>query len=248
MTRADVVASGLGEPTTATNSVRRVDRSISRHEAATSKNNRAQIELDEQNASVLADIDRENAAEQRLREKIAEHVEQFNQYLDEQRIEEAEVVAKRLKELAPDDPVVKQVWQNAKFIRRNLFNEEIRELRDEGNWGAIADVESASYINVGDGEELVYSPQWGDLQKNRKSLGELRSQRSPRELEIEQRLKTPVQLRYNDRPLSEVMDSLSRMTGIDIYLDPRGLSQEGVSSDTPVSINLNERDHRSRAR
>ena len=217
---------------------RRIDRSIAETKQYI-ENNRAQIELDEQNASVLADIDRENAAEQRLREKIAEHVEQFNQYLDEQRIEEAEVVVKRLKELAPDDPVVKQVWQNAKFIRRNLFNEEIRELRDEGNWGAIADVESASYINVGDGEELVYSPQWGDLQKNRKSLGELRSQRSPRELEIEQRLKTPVQLRYNDRPLSEVMDSLSRMTGIDIYLDPRGLSQEGVSSDTPVSINLN---------
>src|SRR5262249_12011449 len=41
-------------------------------------------------------------------------------------------------------------------------------------------------------------------------------------------------------PLSQVMDGLSALTGINIHLDPRGLSQEGVHSDTPVTVNLNK--------
>ena len=47
-------------------------------------------------------------------------------------------------------------------------------------------------------------------------------------------------LKYEDTPLSEVIDGLSRLAGINIHLDPRGLSQEGVDSDTPVTINLSK--------
>ena len=36
------------------------------------------------------------------------------------------------------------------------------------------------------------------------------------------------------------MDGLSELTGVNIHLDPRGLSQEGVNSDTPVTINLSK--------
>ena len=47
-------------------------------------------------------------------------------------------------------------------------------------------------------------------------------------------------LRYQETPLSEVVDGLSELTGVNIHLDPRGLSQEGVNSDTPVTINLSK--------
>ena len=60
----------------------------------------------------------------------------------------------------------------------------------------------------------------------------------PGELEIERRLKTPVLLKYENTPLSEVVDGLSQLTGVNIHLDPRGLTQEGLNSDTPVTINL----------
>src|SRR6185295_8364174 len=52
------------------------------------------------------------------------------------------------------------------------------------------------------------------------------------------RLKTPVMLRYEDTPLTDVMSGLSELAGVNIHLDPRGLSQEGVNTDTPVTINL----------
>ncbi len=34
------------------------------------------------------------------------------------------------------------------------------------------------------------------------------------------------------------MDSLATLAGINLYLDPQGLAEEGVSSDTPITINI----------
>lgn len=217
---------------------RRVDREI----VAAKKyiaDNRAQIELDEDNASVLAEIDRESAAEQKLRERIAEQVDEFNSLIDEQRFEEAEIVAKRLYELAPNDSVTKQVMVNAKMIRRNMFNDNIRDEREASNWEIFAGVERSTISPVRDGAELVYDRKiWDDLKK-RPGSDRQGGRFNAREQQIEQRLGTQVKLEYSDRPLAEVMESLSRMADVDIYLDPRGLNQEGVSTDTPVSIALN---------
>jgi general secretion pathway protein D len=45
-------------------------------------------------------------------------------------------------------------------------------------------------------------------------------------------------LRYQETPLRDVVDDLSELTGVNIHLDPRGLTQEGYTSETPVSVNL----------
>jgi general secretion pathway protein D len=217
--------------------VRRVDRSIA--DANTYiENNKHQIELDEKNTAIRDEIDAESVAEQRKREKMAQLIEEYGKLRDEYRLEEAEVVAKRLKELAPDDPVAIQVYQNAQFFRRNAINNQNRDLRDEGNWLSLNGVDESAIPNVFDGKEMTFGQNWNELKK-REGLSKNRNQLSPREQEIKRKLITPVQLRYTDRPLAEVMDALAKMTGVDIYLDPRGMNQEGVSSDTPVTINLN---------
>lgn len=234
--RKEVESSGVSQEHRAL-LLRRVESSV----AETKKyieDNRAQIELDEKNAAVLADIDRENAADQRKRDKIQQLIEEYNDLRDEYKLKEAGAVAAQLKELAPDDPVVAQIWQNAKFFERDVFNRNIREERDEAYWSTLADVESSSVPLVGDGAEMAFAENWGDLKK-RSGLSRERGRMSPREQEIKRRLDTPVNLDYADRPLAEVVESLAKMAGIDIHLDPRGLSQEGVSSDTPVSIRTN---------
>ena len=43
-----------------------------------------------------------------------------------------EVVAKQLYDIAPDDPVAQQVWENAKFIRRTMLNRELKNLAEGG--------------------------------------------------------------------------------------------------------------------
>ncbi len=34
------------------------------------------------------------------------------------------------------------------------------------------------------------------------------------------------------------MDYLAKLAGVNLYLDPQGLAEEGVTTDTPVTINL----------
>lgn len=204
------------------------------------EDNKAQIELDEQNAAVLGEVERRRAVKVKVQQEVAELVDQFNRLRDEQRYEEMEIVARRLYEIAPDEPVAQQVWDNAKFIRRTIMNRDMSDRKEMAVWNTFNDVNEASIPSVGDGNEMIFpgAKDW-EQYKQRSKLTDRNSRRSERELEIERKLRTPVLLKYTDRPLSEVIDGLSQMSGINIHIDPRGLSQEGVSTDTPVTINLN---------
>jgi general secretion pathway protein D len=46
--------------------------------------------------------------------------------------------------------------------------------------------------------------------------------------------------KFRNQPLSEVVETLGRMAGVNVYLDPQGLHAEGVTTDEPISINLTE--------
>ena len=217
----------------------RIDKTLSDTQEH-AKTHNAQTELDKQNEAVLASIDRDREMKLKLQQKIAESVEEFNRLNHEQRYAEAEIVARRLNEMAPNDPVTQQVWQNAKFIRREMMNRQLVDDKENSFWEQMNAVEESAVNPVPtDGRELVYDEKtWKDLIPKRKGSKERTQRRTERELEIERRLQTPVMLKYTDTSLNEVMGNLSELTGVNIHLDPRGLSQEGVNTDTPITINL----------
>ena len=94
-----------------------------------------------------------------------------------------------------------------------MMNQATADAREEGYWSQLNDVESSSYANVGDANPLVYDQKrWDDFVKNRKG-SERETHRTERELEIERRLKTPVLLRYENTPLSEVVARIVRTGG-----------------------------------
>jgi general secretion pathway protein D len=127
----------------------------------------------------------------------------------------------------------------AKFIRREMMNRDVANQREATNWLSWHDVEKSAINPVAEsGMEMVFDQKTWDLLKDRKSSQELLERRTERELEIERRLRTPVMLRYQETPLRDVVDDLSELTGVNIHIDPRGLTQEGYTSDTPVTINL----------
>ena len=75
----------------------RIDRNIATVEVFIDQN-RAQISLDQANAHVLAQLDRERRAREEVQIRLAEIVEQFNQLIDQQRY--AEAVGKLFRVLA----------------------------------------------------------------------------------------------------------------------------------------------------
>ena len=85
--------------------------------------------------------------------------------------------------------------------------------------------------------------EWEILTEKRLAQREHGRHRSEREMEIEQKLKTPVSLQFEHAPLSDVLDHLAKLADVNLHLDPQGLAEEGVTTDTPVTIDLQPGDH-----
>ncbi|MDZ4658238.1 MAG: hypothetical protein SH868_11730 [Bythopirellula sp.] len=205
------------------------------------KDHGAELELDEANKKALGDVEREREVKAQVQTKMAEMIDQFNQLRDEHRYAEMEVVAKRLYDMAPDDPVAQQVWQNSKFIRRTILNEELKQMGEEGFVKIQQDIQrTSSEALLQSSDPIRYDAEtWADM-VDRVPATSQDAYRTEREMEIHRKLKTPVLPSYNDMPLTEVIDGLSKVAGINIHLDPRGLSQEGVQPDTGVTLNLGQ--------
>ena len=217
---------------------RRVAISISEMEKYIS-DNKAELDLDAANKRVLDDIDREREVRLQVQQRLVELVQEYNTLRDEQRYAQAELVAKRAYDMAPEDLVAQQIWANAKFLRRTMLNREIDDLTEGGVMGVIHDIrKTGGEALVDSTSPITYADGWRDLVAHRLGSGDRNSRQTESELKIHQQLRTPVLPRYTDMPLTEVMEALSDLSGVNIHLDPRGLSQEGVRSDTRVSLSF----------
>ncbi|MBN1591382.1 MAG: hypothetical protein JW888_17855 [Pirellulales bacterium] len=238
--RMRVEAAGL-EPNAKAIILRRVDRNIGEMRQFID-NNRARIELAERNDQTREEIDREQQYNLEVQQRLAELGDKFNKLCDEQRYAEAEVVAKEAYDLAPNHPFARQLNWNAKFVRRVALNREIASRKEEGVIAALADVDVAS-IPYDTSKSMIFpdAKTWMETTNSRSRFkADTRRERTGRELDIEQKLRTPVSVRFSDMPLSQVLEKLQELAQVSIHLDPQGLEEEGVASSTPVNINLRD--------
>ena len=59
------------------------------------------------------------------------------------------------------------------------------------------------------------------------------------EKKINQALQTVTSVDFQETPLADVIDYLKHKFGIEIQLDPKGLSEESLGPSTPITKNLN---------
>jgi len=203
--------------------------------------NKPTIENEERNKEIRAEMVRNQELTIETQNKLAQMVEEFNKLLDERRYAEAEVVAKQAREIAPEYPTVVLMVEKA-HLARNIAEDLSIQERSAANFiGAMQSV-GESAIPFDDRNPLVFGKveTWNQLTRDRRRLLQEKSQLSPVEMEIQRSLSKPVEARFDGRPLQEVLDTLGRMSGVNVYLDPQGMHAEGVSSDTPVSLNLTQ--------
>jgi general secretion pathway protein D len=204
--------------------------------------NKSTIENDDRNTQIKADLVRNQDVLIETQNKLAEMVEQFNRLLDERRFAEAEVIARQARDLAPTEPVVINMVEKSRLARSLEEQYATRAAKENYFNGALQDVDNAAAGNVGDANPLAWGPakEWIDLTRSRRRLLDEKSRLSPAELEIQKSLSKLVEVKFDNRPLAEVMDTLSKMAGVNVYLDPQGMHAEGVTSDTPVTLNLTQ--------
>lgn len=198
------------------------------------------LDMERKNEAVRGDIDRGERVRLEVQDKVALKVDEFNRLCDEERYAEAEVTAKQAAELDPHNPVVKQMLQFAKFVRRHSSNVALQSQREEGFWKQLNSVDESA-VGFDDRNPIVFPENWSQLTESRgKFAGDRRRNRSEREIEIEQKLRTPVMLSFQDTALATVLKHLANLAQVNLHLDPQGLAEEAVSSDTPVTIQLSQ--------
>jgi len=236
----EAVAAETGLPESTRSLIgRRLERTRSEIEQGSGKR-RAEMELDRRNNAVKAEIDRERSVKVEVDQRLARLVEQYNSLVDEQRFAEAEVIAKKAAQLSPDSVVARQLLSQSRVIRRLDTQKMIAGSKADGLLDVVEDAESSSVPFVGP-IEFPETRDWEDLTKSRARLAaEGRSRMTPAELEIKQKLSTQVKAAYRERPLAEVLDELAKQAGVPLHVDLVGLDSEAVSTDTPVTISLDQ--------
>jgi general secretion pathway protein D len=204
--------------------------------------NKATIENDEQTKAVRDEIVRDQELTLEGQTKLAQMVESFNRLMEERRYPEAEVIAMQAREIDPENPIVVSLVEKSRLARNIAEQYSIREKKEKYFIDALNDVENSAYAEVGDANPLTFgnTKMWGDLTKSRRKLLGEKSRMTPSEQEIQRSLSKLIEARFNERPLGEVLDTLSKMVGVNIHLDPQGLAAEGMTTDVPVSLNLTQ--------
>ncbi len=233
--RAEIDRSNI-DPNSKQELLRRADGAIASMRAYIDEN-RPRIELDERNKAVMDARERERQTKIEVEQSLANMVDEFNKLMDQQRYAEAEVVAKRAAELAPDEPVVLQLKWQSRFVRNFSSQMDIQDAKEQAFIRVTESVDEAS-IAFDDRNPIQFSHNWKELTDRRSKLLKSINRRNEKEVEIEQKLRTPVSLRFNETPLAEVMEYLARVANVNLHLDQQGLSDEGVNPNTPVTINL----------
>jgi general secretion pathway protein D len=238
-TRKKVETSGV-EPGIRDRWLRQVDRSIEETQQFIAAN-RSRIDLDEKNNKVRGERDRDAQNKLQVQQKLAELVDQFNHLNQEQRYEEARVIADRAHELAPHELVTSVMVTESKIRLHDYEERRIKEQGDDNRARELIAVEGAA--DPGNGEPINFpeATRWRDLSGRRARLAaeHARHRRSQQEIEIEKKLQTPVNYSCHNRPLNEVLNQLSKLVNINIHIDEEGLREEGKSVDMPVTLELN---------
>jgi len=199
-----------------------------------------QIERAEKNNQIRQDVERQQKVKLEVQEKLALLIDECNKHMDQQEYEKAEVLAKQAAELDPNNEIVTQLLWQTKFVRRFMHNQNLIASKEDNFIKTLESVDESSNP-FDDRTPMVFgdAKQWNQLTKMRKKyLADRRSRLSEAELDIQKKLQMPVSMQFTDAPLGKVLDYLAGLTGVNLHLDPQGLSEEGIGTDTPVTINL----------
>ena len=214
-----------------------IDRS-SKELASYIEQNKAQIELDEQNARVQAERTQEAVVELEIQGKLKDISNRFNKAIDERDFGAAEALAAQARELAPNSSIAEMLSQKSQLARNIVVGEQIEKEKQQGFVRAMESVDESS-APFDDRESIKFNPKyWNEMSKRRSRFEREGSERTPAEMEIEAALNRTVDVKFVNRPLAEVIETLSQVCGVNIYLDNQALVAEALQSSTPVTLNL----------
>ena len=214
---------------------------LSRGEIEAWQKQRAPIlALEEENDRVKNTIKKEREFKVRVEQELADLVEEFNKLFKQRRFAEAEIIAKKARDLDRENPVTVTMFWKARFARRDASNDDLRERKDESFWNQLNDAEMATLVEVDDKNPMKFPDlkDWEKLTERRSRYGTDNRNKTEEERRIEKSLERPISLHFSKTPLSDVAKHIATTAGINVVIDHLGLSDEGVLPDQEITINV----------
>ncbi len=214
-----------------------VDR-VSSHMQEWADQNKSMIELDQRNSQIESQIRLENETLTKTDKQVQTLVDEYNFLITSGRFQEAVEVSKKVRELKPNSEIANVLYNKAKIQARVEEQDVIKLLKEEKFVDHFNSIERAS--TPYDGENPLEWPtakSW--LSISEKRLGKKTDLRMlPAERKIREKLGEQFSASFDRRPLSDVMSTISEMTGIPIVIDDRSIAEEGITVDQPISLDL----------
>jgi general secretion pathway protein D len=217
-----------------------VDRAIKEQKTYIDAN-RAKIDLDIQNDSIKSEMARDDARDQAIEQEVSTLTEKFNDLIRDRRYGEAEVIAKQVGELLPGSPIAKQMHHTSRMKTMLLRNQDLKNAKEKGFLDTMLAIEeSAIQTNPDIPLTMPDGDSWKQLSISRLGKADSDSRLSEAEQAIRRKLSNKVNIKFRNRPLGEVLNDLSAMSGVPIVIDDRALNSVRVTPELPVTLQLQD--------
>ena len=152
----------------------------------------------------------------------------------------AEELALQLKTLSPDDPTLSAMYEMAKRQRRADEYSKLKGEKEEFNLQLLNSTEGTGPVMT-DAMPLHVDPVAAAKARLRGDGSSLyQKPLSDAEREIEVKLERPVTVRYESKPLREVLSSLRKQSGLNITTDDAAIQDAQIPLDLPITEELHD--------
>ena len=154
---------------------------------------------------------------------------------------ECEAFAKRAMEVDPNELAASMLVFKAKTERRFKIDLQNKAAKEDANALAFQEVDRSSIMDPEvQLRDIAMPKNFKDLTRDRLEMNaRLEPRKDPHVVAIESKLKDRVSINIDKQPLSEAITFLQNYTGLNIVLDPKALGEEGLTSSSPVSLQVN---------
>lgn len=173
-------------------------------------------------------------------EKAKSIIEMFNSLMIDQEYDAAFDAAREARAINPDNIATHLAVEMAQVAGNYAQMMRLREDRYRAALETYYQVELA-HIPFPDNPSVVYPDAefWESIQYRKEKYGSIDLASTGRaEQEIFRQLDAETKLAFIDTPLEEVVSYLKQLHGIEIQIDTRALDDVGLTTDTPVTRNL----------
>ncbi|MBX3443268.1 MAG: hypothetical protein KF774_12750 [Planctomyces sp.] len=196
------------------------------------------LDLENRNEETKSMIKRDMQTRARIEQETAKLVDEFNELYNQRRFPEAHAKAIQAREINPTEPAVVAMVEKSKLAMQIARIQDIKELKADTRLRTNNDIEESLIHNITDANPISYSHNWQEIVKRRKGTPTDGASYTDSELKIQQSLVETISLHFDNRPLEEVIQYIANQKGINVRLDAPAIEDEGLSTSSLVSINV----------